>query len=391
MFYIDHNATTPMCPQAIDAMAVTQKDVFGNASSVHAKGQAARSLLEAARASIAGMIGCKTGELHFTSGGTEANNWVCYGIPDEYGYRILVSATEHKSMLNAKEQYELTYRPPILRVCSRGVLDLGFLEGILEEEGDSSLVSVMLANNETGIIQPVREISEIVRKVRKVSAGVYNRSALHTDACQAFGKIPVNVDDLGVDLMSLSAHKLGGPKGIGALYIRESVDITAMILGGHQEHDKRAGTENVAAAVGFQVAAKHRLDTLKDYNRAVFKHAEELLTLLRRGLGEDVWVNGGGAPRIPNTLNVGFSGVDTDALVILLSNMGIAVSTGSACEAGRPEGSHVLKAMGQSNAESRSAIRFSFSDDLAEGAIPIIAGHVIESVKAIQDTEQILL
>jgi len=243
---------------------------------------------------------------------------------------------------------------------------------------------VMLANNETGVIQDVQSISRLVRKYR-------GDSVIHTDACQAFGKIPVNVDDLEVDLMSLSAHKLGGPKGIGALYVREGLDIAPMIHGGHQEHDRRAGTENVAGAVGFYVAARARLDRMNDWRTTVSAHCAGLLEILLHDLPYGLWVNGGDALCIPNTLNVGFFGVDASALTIILSNLGIAVSTGSACEAGRPEGSHVLKAMGQSEEVSRSAIRFSFSDDLQEGAIPIIGQRIIDSVKALQGVEQISL
>ena len=384
-FYLDHNATTKMYKGAIGAMNEVNKNIFGNPSSTHQAGEMARQALEGARSSIAGMIGCKPRELYFTSGGTEANNWLFHAFGAKLWYP---SAIEHKSILRSFHEvchWQKNRDDGILKVDVRGVVDLEFVKGALHAPGN--MVSVMLANNETGVIEPVREVSDIVKAHSHFSL-------IHTDACQAFGKIPVHVDDLGVDLMTLSAHKVGGPKGVGALYVREdqrdNYYPVPMIRGGHQEWDKRAGTENVAGAVGFQAAARTMLDRRTKYTRKVNAYTGELWERLSDGL-DGIWVNGAGAPRLPNTLNVGFPGVESDALVIVLSGLGVLVSNGSACEAGTLEGSHVLKAMGQSDAKSKSAIRFSFSDDLPAGAIDLIAERVIDSVKALSSMQTITL
>ena len=362
-FYIDHNATTPMHPEAIEAMASVQREWFGNASSVHSCGSDARTVLEGARRRIAGMIGCKPKELYFTSGGTEANNWaLCGSLEKHPSWGVIPSAIEHKSVLNAAWAY-----CPVV-TDQDGILELDDLESVMKKIGHDSLVSVMLANNETGVIQPVREIVDVVKRLRP-------DSLVHTDAVQMFGKHPVNVEQLGVDLMTISAHKVGGPKGIGALYVREGVEIEPLIRGGHQERDRRAGTENVAARL--------RQENLRQYTAAVYEHTSTLERRLSHALG-NVWINGGGAQRIPNTLNMGFGGVDSEALVLMLSGQGVMVSNGSACEAGSLDGSHVLKAMGQSEEDSRSAIRFSFSDDLPDGAMDLIVGRVIESVDSLR-------
>jgi len=383
-FYLDHNATTPMCDQAISAMDVIHRTVCGNASSVHLMGAEARQFLEGARESLAGMIGCEPGELYFTSGGTEANNWALHGIlADRQDWGIIHSAVEHKSILKTCKAIAFQRVIDRIAVDEDGIVDVDNLETVLRRRYRDYLVSIMLANNETGVIQPIEAVVTSVRRLRP-------KSLIHVDAVQAFGKIPVDVKDLDVDLMTISAHKLGGPVGIGALYVRKGVEIAPMIVGGHQEHDRRAGTENVAAAVGFQVAASRRDRRLKsgEYTNAVHTHMGHLLLLLNEGL-DGYWINGGDRDRLPNTVNIGFEGVDSDALVLMLSGHGVFVSNGSACEAGSDEGSHVLRAMGQDDEKSRSAIRFSFSDDLPEGAIQEIAKHVISTVELLRGMSKI--
>ena len=366
-----------MYPEAIEAMASIQREHFGNASSLHSFGSNAREILEKARRSIAKMIGCKPRELYFTSGGTEANNWaLCGMLASRPNYSIITSTVEHKSVVKALEVASWGHSVHKAQVKYDGGIDLYNLIWGLEEMDRDSLVSVMLANNETGVIQP---IADIVKAVKSRRPG----SLVHTDAVQIFGKHPVDVEELGVDLLSISAHKVGGPKGIGALYVRDGVKIEPLLLGGHQERDRRAGTENVAAAVGFQVAASKRLDNLEEYAEAAKKSRDGLEVALLGGL-DNIRLNGGGQERLCNTLNVGFDGVDSEALVLMLSGLDILVSNGSACESGALEGSHVLQAMGQIGEESRSAIRFSFSDDLPDGAIKLIANSVIESVNALR-------
>lgn len=385
MFYLDNNATTRMYPEAIEQMVEVQRYHSGNASSLHTDGATAREILEKARRGIAGMIGCKPRELYFTSGGTEANNWAFHGILQRRPrIGIITSSIEHKSVLKAAAAGRWDRPGHKIFVDKDGVIDLDNLKWGIKEMKRDCLVSVMLANNETGVIQPVRKVVELVKYLRPTSL-------VHTDAVQMFGKHPVNVQELGVDLMTISSHKIGGPTGIGALYVREGVGIDALILGGHQEHDRRAGTENVAAAVGFQVAAGIRSGDIVqlgrrptlEYAAAAKKDRDELEAGLFDAL-DDIWANGGKAERLCNTLNVGFRGVDSEALVLLLSGLEVAVSNGSACDSAALEGSHVLQAMGQSEEESRSAIRFSFTNDLPEGCVKLILKHVIESVKALR-------
>lgn len=385
-FYLDHNATTKMYPEAIEAMASVQSQHFGNASSLHSCGSDARASLESARRRIAEIIGCKPRELYFTSGGTEANNWTFRGILERRRVPgIITSTIEHKSVLRAAKAawWDHPLHNELIPVDKDGSVDIANLEWAAHRIARGCLVSIMLANNETGVIQPVREIVDVVK-------GLQADSLVHTDAVQMFGKHPVNVEELGVDLMTISAHKVGGPKGIGALYVRKGVEIDPLILGGHQERDRRAGTENVAAAVGFSVAADIRHNNLKKYAAAVKKHVKDLEYRLFSAL-DDIWINGGMAERLCNTVNIGFKDVDSESLVLVLSGLGILVSNGSACESGALEGSHVLQAMGQSEEDSRSAIRFSFSDDLPPGAIDVIVGGVIESVDALRGMPSVTL
>lgn len=381
--YVDHNAATPMLKTAIDVMSDIQLRHFANPSSVHSPGYGARNMLTGARLGIAELIGCEEREVYFTSGGTESNNWAISGIlKNRPGWALITSSVEHKSILKVVE--EATWKHVILElpVNHDGVIYLESLPRALVDlkarptGGKNCLVSVMLANNETGVIQPVREVVDIVKKYCPLSL-------VHTDAVQAFGKMPVNVGDLGVDLMTISSHKVGGPKGVGALYVRKGVDIAPMILGGHQEGDRRAGTENVAGAAAFYAAAKERHGKTWEYWDAVSHHVAQLLEALE--VLDGTHINGGDAERLPNTVNIRFDGVDSDALVLLLSGSGIHVSNGSACEAGSLEGSHVLKAMGQDEVESTSAIRFSFSDDLDPGAVTEIADAVISAVKSLRE------
>lgn len=376
-YYLDHNATTPMTPDALQAMIDTERDVFGNASSSHAAGQQAREYLEEARAGIAKQINCKPKELFFTSGGTEGNNWAINGLlwprPD---YGIMVSSIEHKSLLKAVEANQWDRLRPHVRVDKSGIVDVGnaiwAMKEVNKEGSRNFLLSIMLANNETGVIQPLKQMIKEIREH-------YPLTLIHTDACQAFGKIPVDVEALGVDAMTLSAHKVGGTKGMGALFLREGTVISPLIRGGHQERDLRAGTENVAGAVGFHAAVAHRYASIESFGEHVIGLRSKLEGLLTSKIPNTI-VNSGTAERLPNTLNVSFKDIDSEALVLMLSSLGIFVSNGSACEAGRSEGSHVLKAMGQTDEEARSAIRFSFSDDTSLEDIDEIASFVIATV-----------
>jgi cysteine desulfurase len=323
--YLDHNATSPMRPVALDAMVEALR-LVGNPSSVHRPGRAARGRIDKARRRVAELVGALPGEVVFTSGGTEANNMALRGHK-----RVLVSAIEHESVLKAVPE---AARIP---VDGNGVIDLVALERMLRSE--PALVSVMFANNETGVIQP---IAEVVRLVRAAGALV------HCDAVQAAGKVPVDLHGLGIDYLSLSAHKLGGPTGVGALVVRAGAPFATDRLGGGQESNRRAGTENVAGIAGFGAAAEASRDGAD-------------LAVLRDRIEASLpgKVYGAVAPRLPNTTCLSMPGVKAETQVMALDLAGVAVSAGSACSSGKVTRSAVLTAMGIEAAEAETAIRIS--------------------------------
>lgn len=399
MIYLDHNATSPMPKLVRKVMVSALQSDYGNAGSAHRMGIEAKKALEKARLVIGAQIGCnRAGELYFTSGGTEANNWVIKGaleaarkqreeIPFTFfsshegdPLYLYISSVEHLSILNCSKGSgpDMLVAAEFIAVDEDGVVDLAEFESYLRSrEKGQTLISVMLANNETGVIQPVKKIAEIAKSISA-------NAIVHTDAAQAFGRMPINVDDLGVDLMTLSAHKIGGPVGVGALYVREDLIVTPLLHGGHQENDMRAGTQNVVGAVGFEAATSLRYDHLGEYQIDCDARVEALEEQLFDKL-DGLWVNGGEAEKICNTINIGFPGVDSEALVLLLSGAGIMVSNGSACMAGRPEPSHVLTAMGQDEEKAQSAIRFSFDgDNLAAGYIEQYIDKIVDMVKTLQ-------
>jgi cysteine desulfurase len=344
--YFDHNATTFLAPEVAETMASALREVYGNASSIHRPGQLARQHLEKARRTVAGFLGTSAAEIVFTSGGTEANNLAILGmvrvLPGERKH-VVTTAIEHPSVLECVRQ--------LMRDGTDvSVVDVANIEESLRE--DTVLVSVMHANNETGAIQPVREVARLVEERRRVGQAIY----FHSDGVQAAGKIPVDVRELGVDLYSLSAHKLFAPKGVGALYVRKGTPLRGIQFGGRHERERRAGTENVPAAMAFARAVE-----LCDGADAAS------LAKLRDDFENDLakrlpWieVNSSRNPRVPNTSSVLFRGISGEALVIALDLQNMAVSTGSACSSGSIEPSPVLLAMGRSREEARSSVRFSF-------------------------------
>jgi cysteine desulfurase len=332
--YLDYNATQPVKPAVREAM-LDALEFPSNASSVHRLGQQARHAVERARAEVAGLIGASTGEILFTSSATEANATALNGIADRI---LLVSAIEHPSVLKARP-YLLT-----VPVQETGVVDLAALDQMLAGLGEPALVSLMLVNNETGVIQPVAETAAIAHK---------HGALIHSDAAQAPGRIPVDVRALDVDLLTLSAHKMGGPQGAGALYIRDGIALEPLLRGGGQEKRRRAGTENVAAISGFGVATRSAgedpaLSTLRDAMEA------RLLAI-----APDLAIHGRDAPRVGNTSCFGAPGLLAETLLIALDLAGIAVSSGAACSSGAVEPSPVLLAMGVPEAAAREAIRVS--------------------------------
>ncbi len=336
--YLDFNATAPIRPEVVNAM-VAVMEAGGNPSSVHQAGRTARNRVEEARGRLARLLGCKPPEIIFTSGGTEANNFALSSFPDR---PLLISAGEHDSVLAvARNAVQLP-------LTSDGQLDLAALGVCLDEAGEGALVSVMLANNETGVIQPVAEIAALVHE----KGGLF-----HCDAIQGAGKIPVDFKALGADMMSVSAHKFGGPQGIGALVLRDGLAVPPLLKGGGQELGRRAGTENVAGIVGMGVAAQSAHEGLDNYEM-VAKLRDRLEAQLLN-ISPESHIYGHETPRLPNTTAISMPGVASELQVMSLDLDGIAVSAGSACSSGKVKASHVLKAMGASDEEAGSAIRIS--------------------------------
>lgn len=372
-YYFDHNATTPVAPEVLRAMLPCFAEAYGNASSIHFFGQQAKLLAEQARRQVAGLLNCRPTELVFTSGGTEANNLAILGTlraSTRERRHVITTTLEHPSVLDTcrhveKEGVDVTR----VRVGSDGVVSPDDIRAALRPE--TVLISVMYANNEIGTVQPIREIATIARE-----AGV----TMHCDGVQATGKIPVDVRDLGVDLYSLSAHKIYGPKGSGALYVRKGTRCRQILYGGHHERDRRPGTENVAGLVGLGEAAEMAGQSLP----AECARLSALRDRLERALVEslpDTGVNGGRAPRVPNTTNIYFDFIEGEAMVISLDLRGMAVSSGAACSSGSIEPSHVLKAIGLSDVRARSSIRFSLGKQNTEEQVDALIQAVQESVE----------
>jgi len=365
-FYFDHNATTPVAPEVLEVVVACLEQVYGNASSIHHFGQGAKQRLEAARRQLAALIHAQPTELIFTSGGTEADNLAVLGTIRAAGDRprhVITSAIEHPAVLAPCAQLE---REGIsvtrLRVGASGVLNPDDVRQALRPE--TALISVMHANNELGTIQPIAEIAAMAREAEV---------PLHVDGVQALGKIPVDVAALGVDLYSLSGHKLYAPKGVGALYVRRGTRVAPILFGGHHERDRRPGTENVPgiAALGAAAESAGRALTAESERLAALRDRLETAVLARiHGTG----INGSRWGRTPNTSNLYFDGVDGEALVIALDLRGFAVSTGAACSSGALTPSHVLTAIGLSAERARSSMRFSLG-----------RGNTAEQVDALVD------
>ena len=353
MIYLDHNATTPVRPEVLDAMLPHLSGLSGNPSSIHAPGQMAREAVEKARTEIATALGCAEGELCFTSGGTEADNWALKGavaaaVRDGSPRRkIVASAIEHHAVMHTCEYLaSLGYEVEYLPVDGDGSVDIDAALSVLDEQ--TLLASVMHANNETGCLQPVGEIGDLARACGAI---------FHVDAVQSFGKVPINVDELNADLLSLSAHKINGPKGVGALYVRRGTPLEALAHGGDHESGRRAGTENVAGIVGLGTAASLRLAALANPQEDLRRLRDRLEQGIAATLN-DVVVNGG-PHRLDNTSNLAFTGVEAESVILGLDLEGVAVSSGSACSAGTSDPSHVLLAMGLAPRLAASCVRFS--------------------------------
>jgi cysteine desulfurase len=358
--YLDHSATTPVDKRVVEAMLPYLTEKFGNASSVHMFGQEVRAALDRARREVASLIGARANEIVFVSGGTEANNLAIRGLCETKGSskgHLITSAIEHPSVRGVcefleKQGWDVTRLP----VYDDGIVRVADVEAALRP--NTVLVSVMFANNEIGTIQPVSEIGAIVREARKHNPQL----RFHTDAVQATGRVPLGVEELGCDLLSLSAHKLYAPQGIGALYVRRGVRLVTQSVGGHQERERRAGTEGAPNIVAFGTAARLALEELHERN----KHTKRLRDRFESAIRErvtDIVLNGNPEKRLSHISNISFRFIEGEGLLISLDLQGVAVSTGSACSSGTLEPSPVIRALGRNEELARGAIRFSFGKD----------------------------
>jgi cysteine desulfurase len=389
--YLDYNATTPVEPQVLEAMLPYFSGEFANASSIHTPGQCARAAVETAREQVAALIGARPQEIVFTSGGTESDNHAIFGVvqflpavhssaAQSSPAHVITTTIEHEAVLNAcqaleKQGTSVTYIP----VGHGGLVDPEAVRSAIRPE--TVLITIMHANNELGTVQPLGEIGRIARE---------HKLYFHTDAVQSAGKIPVDVNALNVALLSLSGHKVYAPKGVGALYVRGGTRLRQLLYGGHHQRSFRPGTENVAGIVGFGKAAEIARNSLSTDAQRV----SALRDKLERGLLDrvsQVRVNGGLAPRTPNTTNIMFAGIEGEALVIALDLKGLACSVGAACSSGAVEPSHVLTAIGLSQEEAKSSLRFSLGRHTTEpeidSALDVIPSAVAQ-LRALSPTYQ---
>ncbi|HET7287154.1 MAG TPA: cysteine desulfurase family protein, partial [Pyrinomonadaceae bacterium] len=375
--YLDHSATTPVDPRVADAMARAVVETFGNASSVHGFGQQARAAIDRARREVAALIGAKQNEIVFTSGGTEANNLAIRGLCETsaaHGRHVITSAIEHPSVSGVcteleKRGWEVTRLP----VYQNGIVRIEDVAQALRP--DTVLITIMLANNEIGTIQPISEIGSLVRERKHLS--------LHTDAVQAAGRLPLSVDELGCDLLTMSGHKLYAPKGIGALYVRRGVRLHVQNVGGHQERERRAGTENVPGIIAFGEAAKLAREELvqrSQHDRTLRDRFEAQV----RDRISDVVMNGDREQRLSHLSNISFRFIEGEGLLINLDLEGVAVSTGSACSSGTLEPSPVIRALGVDDELARGSIRFSFGKDNTESEVDYAVAVLTRAVERLR-------
>ncbi len=371
--YMDANATTPLLPQVLEAMQPYWIEDFANASSIHQPGQRARRAVDSARQQIAKFLGCQPAEVVFNSGGTEGDNTALRGIL-RAGDHLITTAIEHSAILTTAYHLEQA-GVAVTRVAPQpdGSIDPAAIQAALRP--NTRLISVMMANNETGVVQPVEAIGRIA-----ADTGV----PLHLDAVQAAGKVPIRVEEIGCQLLSISAHKMHGPKGVGALFVRRGTLIESLVLGGGHERRRRAGTENVPGIVGFGQAAEIASQTLAD---GTMDRLAALRDRLETGLLARIpgcGINGASAPRVANTTNLWFDAVDSEALVIALDLKGLSVSGGSACHSGATEPSHVLLAMGVDKARARASLRFSLLKTATQADVDAVLEIVPTAVERLR-------
>ncbi len=374
--YLDHNATTPVHPDVLAAMLPYFTEKFGNASSIHASGREAKAALEDARARVAELLGCKPSEIYFTSGGTESDNFAIKGTAfanRAKGKHVITSPIEHHAVSRScefleKEGFEVTYLP----VDGEGLVDPDELRRAIRP--DTTLVTIMHANNETGIIQDLSELIKVAHE-----SDVY----FHTDAVQSTGKIPYKISDLGCDLLSISAHKLYGPKGVGLLYIKSGLKIQPWNEGGGHERGRRAGTENVAGIMGLAKALEIAYRDMDKETAKLTSITTRFYELVKERI-PDIRLNGSFERRVPNTLNISFKAIEGESMILSLDMKGISVSSGSACTSGATEPSHVLLAMKVPPELAHGSLRFSFGRSNKEEDVDYVVDILAKEVQRLR-------
>lgn len=372
--YLDNNATTPVLPEVFEAMRPWFGEHFGNASSIHHHGQETRAAVENARESVAKLLGCRASEIVFTSGGTESDNLAMAGLAGR-GDHVITSSIEHHAVLHAARNLEeIGCEVSILPVDGRGLIDPGDVRKALRR--NTKLISIMMANNETGVLQPVEEIGNIA-----LDASVL----FHTDAVQAACKVPVDVGRIGCHALSISGHKIHGPQGVGALFVKKGTRLKPLFFGGRHERSRRAGTENVPGIVGMGKAAEIAREALERGDNIKIGAMRDRLEQGILSKIDETGVNGEGAPRVPNTTNIHFDHIEGESQVIALDLKGLAVSTGAACSSGAIEPSHVLLAMGMRPEQARASIRFSLGKQTTEEEIDFALALVPGTVARLRE------
>lgn len=375
--YFDHAATTPLDKRVLNQMLPYFLEDYGNANSQHAFGRKAMSAVDNARDTIAKIINAKPNEVYFTSGGTESDNWALRGVAHGYkdkGNHIIISPIEHAAMLStAKDLVKEGFKVDFMKVDKFGFIDLEHLKSIITDK--TILISAMMANNEIGTIEPIREIVKIAKE---------KNILVHTDAVQALGVLDINVKELGVDLMSMSSHKIYGPKGVGALYIKNGLKVKSILTGGHQERTKRGGTTNVAGVVGFakalEIANEEREENFKKVSALRDRFIDRVLSEVPYA-----YLNGPRENRLPANADFSFEYIEGESILFTLDLAGIAVSSGSACSSGSLEPSHVLLSIGVEEALAHGSIRFSFGKHNTEEEIDYAVETLKEAVKKLRE------
>ena len=377
MIYLDNAATTKTAPEVVDAMLPYFSEYYGNASTIYSLGAESKKAMDHARQTIADSLGAKPEEIYFTAGGSESDNWALKATAEAYaskGKHIITTKIEHHAILHTceyleKRGFEITY----LNVDRDGLISLDELKAAIRP--DTILISVMFANNEIGTIEPIAEIGEIAKE-----HGVL----FHTDAVQAYAQVPINVDEMHIDMLSASGHKLNGPKGIGFLYIRKGVKIRSFVHGGAQERSRRAGTENIPGIVGLGAAVERAMRIMDTKTRKEIELRDYLIGRLENEIPH-CWLNGHRTKRLPNNINFSFLFIEGESMLIMLDMKGICASSGSACTSGSLDPSHVLLAIGLKHEEAHGSLRLTLSEESTKEEMDIVAEEVKKIVQSLRD------